>query len=196
MDKGIVPRSGIDTDAMWGFSHTKGWLFGYKLHMISSTDSIAIPLSADITTANVQDNQVYQVLTSSLPSTTLKKTHYMIADAGYDDQNLYDLSIRLGFQLVCPVRRYRTTPEERLDLIDFYESALGQAIYSKRGTSIEPLFEHIKSTFRINPVPVRGCDKVCSIVLLSVLLYQILVYFNCKMEKNNHKRAIKHMIGS
>jgi len=30
MDKGIVPRSGIDTDARWGFSHTRGWIFGYK----------------------------------------------------------------------------------------------------------------------------------------------------------------------
>ena len=35
---GVVPWSGIDTDARWGHSHTKGWLFGYKLHMISSTD--------------------------------------------------------------------------------------------------------------------------------------------------------------
>jgi hypothetical protein len=33
MTEGVVPRSGIDTDAMWGFSHTKGWIFGYKLHM-------------------------------------------------------------------------------------------------------------------------------------------------------------------
>ncbi len=32
-NKGIVPRSGIDTDARWGFSHTKGWIFGYKLHI-------------------------------------------------------------------------------------------------------------------------------------------------------------------
>ncbi len=30
MKKDIVPRSGIDTDARWGFSHTKGWIFGYK----------------------------------------------------------------------------------------------------------------------------------------------------------------------
>ena len=37
MIKGIVPRSGIDTDARWGFSHTKGWIFGYKLHITSST---------------------------------------------------------------------------------------------------------------------------------------------------------------
>jgi len=35
MKKGVVPRSGIDTDARWGFSHSKGWIFGYKLHMIS-----------------------------------------------------------------------------------------------------------------------------------------------------------------
>ena len=56
MNNGIVPRSGIDTDARWGFSHTKGWLFGYKLHLISSTGSTIVPLAADFTTANVQDN--------------------------------------------------------------------------------------------------------------------------------------------
>lgn len=54
MKEGIVPYSGIDTDAKWGFSHTKGWIFGYKLHMICSTDpsSTVLPLSADVTTAN------------------------------------------------------------------------------------------------------------------------------------------------
>ena len=30
--KAILPRSAIDTDARWGFNHTKGWIFGYKLH--------------------------------------------------------------------------------------------------------------------------------------------------------------------
>ena len=184
MAKGIVPRSGIDTDARWGFSHTKGWIFGYKLHMVCQVLVLfLVPLSADFTTANVQDNQVYPELASSLPSTMIKKTHYMAADPGYDDQNLYDLSMDLGFQLVCPVHRYKNTPQERINLLDFYESALGQVIYSKRSTSIEPLIEHIKSVFRIDQLPVRGYDKVCAIVLLSVLLYQILVYHNCKTEK-------------
>ncbi len=55
MIKGVVPRSGIDnTDARWGFSHTKGWIFGYKLHITSSTGSLIIPLSADFTQADVQ----------------------------------------------------------------------------------------------------------------------------------------------
>lgn len=194
MEKGIVPRSGIDTNAKWGFSHTKGWIFGYKLHMVSSTGSITVPLSVDITTANVYDNQVYPGLISRLPSITIKKIHYMTADPGYDDQNLYDLSMDLGFQLVCPVHRYRSTPQERINLIDFYESALGQVIYSKRSTSIEPLIEHIKSVFRIDPLPVRGYDEACAIVLSSVLLYQILVYYNCKTE-NENPMAIKYLIG-
>ncbi len=80
MKKGVVPCSGIDTDAKWGYSHTKkGWIFGYKLHLISSTDStIIVPLSADFTTANIPDKQLYEILTSSLPSsTTLKEILYI-----------------------------------------------------------------------------------------------------------------------
>ncbi|MDN5867783.1 MAG: transposase [Candidatus Nitrosocosmicus sp.] len=129
----------------------------------------------------MSDKPVYPDVISYLPPETLKKIHFMVADSGYDDKKLYDLSMTKRFHLVCPVRRYKKTKVERLKLIDFYESALGQVIYSKRSTSIEPLIEHIKSVFRIDPVPAIGCDKVRSIVLLSVLLYQMLVYHNCKM---------------
>ena len=82
------------------------------------------------------------------------------------------------------------------ELIDFYQSSLGQVVYSRRCISIEPLIEHIKSVFRIDPVSVRGYDKVRGIVLLSVLLYQILVYHNCMNGNNNPRRMIKYMIGS
>ena len=68
MKKGIVPRPGIDTDARWGYSHTKGWVFGYKLHIISTTGELVVPLTADVTTANVPDNKMYIPLTSSSSS--------------------------------------------------------------------------------------------------------------------------------
>ena len=45
--------AGIDTDAKWGYSKSKGWIFGYKLHMSCSTGNRIIPLSANVTTANV-----------------------------------------------------------------------------------------------------------------------------------------------
>ena len=59
MIKGIVPRSGIDTDARWGFRQdTKGWIFGYKLHQYGSWFDYST-IRADFTTGNIQDNQMY-----------------------------------------------------------------------------------------------------------------------------------------
>ncbi len=93
----------------------------------------------------------------------------MIADPGYDDKNLYEYSKKvLGIELVCPVERYKSTSKKRLELVCFYQSDLGQTIYSHRRISIEPLIEHIKSVFRIDPLPARGlsydicnCTFVC-----------------------------------
>jgi hypothetical protein len=198
MKDGVVPCPGIDTEAKWGYSHTKEWIFGYKLHMICSTDpsSTIVPLAADVTTANISDKPIYPDVVSYLLPETLKKIHYMVADPEFSGKKLYDLSMTKGFQLVCPVRKYKNTPVERLKLVDFYQSSLGQVIYSRRRISIEPLIEHIKSVFRIDPVPVRGFENVRGIILLVVLLYQILVYYNCKVLKNdNPRRDIKYMIG-
>jgi hypothetical protein len=192
MKKGEVPHSGIDTDARWGYSRTKGWVFGYKLHITSSTDSLIVPFSADFTTANIPDNQMYVPLASVLPD----GVQYAAADSGYDDQKLYDYSSNiLGIDLVCPIERYEHTSDDRLELMHFYESEIGQAIYSWRSISIEPLIEHIKSVFIIDPLPVRGYHKAAAVVLLSVLLYQIMVYYNCKAGKTNPK-SIKYVFGS
>jgi len=101
----------------------------------------------------------------------------------------------MGFRLVCPVQRYKNISEARLKLVGFYESDIGQTIYSLRNISIEPLIEHIKSVFRIDPLPVRGYAKACATVPLSVLLYNILVYYKFKTRKDN-PRAIKYMLGT
>jgi uncharacterized protein with PQ loop repeat len=205
MEKGIVPCPGIDTDARWGgYSHTKGWIFGYKLHLTTSTAStsgkeIIVPLTADVTTANVPDNRMYAPLTSlSSPSSvfSLSSLQYMVADPGYDDKGLYEYSKKvLGIDLVCPIERYKSTSKERLELVCFYQSTLGRTIYSLRRISIEPLIEHIKSVFRIDPLPALGFHAVSVIVLLSVLLYQIMVYYNCKKDNSNPK-SIKYMLGT
>ena len=136
---------------------------------------------------------------SSSPSSSvfsLPPVLHMAADPGYDDRKLYEYSKRiLGMDLVCPVERYESTSKKRLELVCFYESALGQAIYSRRRTSIEPLIGHIKSVFRVDPLPVRGFHAVSAVVLLSVLLYQIMVCHNRKIGKSNPK-SIKYMLGT
>lgn len=191
MKKNVVPYSGIDTDAKWGYSRTKGWVFGYKMHITSSTGSLIVPLSADFTTANIPDNKMYESITSSIPEGIVR---YVAADEGYDDHELYDFSRYRGLQLVCPIKRYKNTKQERLELIHFYESRLGQSVYSCRSISVEPLIEHIKDVFNIDPLPVRGFGNAKSIVLLSVLLYQMMVYYNYLTRRP--LRALKHMLGS
>src|SRR6185437_7549674 len=180
MKKGVVSCPGIDTGARWGYSHTKGWIFGYKLHLTCTTGEIGVPLTADVTTANVLDNRMHVSLTTHSSSVfSLPSALHMIADSGYDDKKLYEYGKKaLGVDLVCPLERYENTFKKRLDLVCFYQSTLGQAIYSQRRISIEPLIEHIKSVFRIDPLPVRGFHKVSAFVLLSVLLCQIMVYYN------------------
>ena len=142
MKKNEVPRSGIDTDARWGFSRTKGWVFGYKMHLACSTGSLIIPLSADLTTANISDNNMYESITASLS----EDVRYIVGDEGYDDHELCDFSRYRGHLLVFPLERYRhTTDNNRLALLQFYQSEFGQHVYLQRSISIEPLIEQIRT---------------------------------------------------
>ncbi len=185
-----------------GYSHTKGWIFGYKLHLTSTTATTAgkeiiVPLTADVTTANVPDNNMYIPLTSSSSSSvfSLPLVCYMVADPGYDAKKLYEYSKELGIDMICPIKRYKSTSKKRLELVCFYQSTLEKAIYNQRRISIEPLIEHIKSVFRIDPLSVQGFHVVSAIILLSVLLYQLMVYYNCMKNKSNPK-SIKYMLGT
>lgn len=189
--KGTVPRPGIDTDARWGFARTKGWVFGYKMHVCCSTGKLVVPLSARITTANISDNLRYRQLVEPLP----ESVRYIAGDLGYRDYKLYDYSRQRGIVLVCPIRRFRHTKKERLDLIRFYGSRKGQSVYRTRSVSIEPLFECIKETFGISSMPVRGFDNVSSYLLACVFVYQMAVYYNCIMG-SDRPRCVKHMLGN
>ena len=97
----------------------------------------------------------------------IKRTLYMSANPGYDDHELYNFSTDMGFQLVCPVKRYRNTPSDRIKLVEFYESDIGQTIYSLRSISIEPLIEHIKSVFRIRSIT---CERICQGIFSSTTI--------------------------
>lgn len=190
MKKNRIPVSGIDTDARWGFSKTKGWVFGYKLHMTCSAGRLVVPLSADFSTANIADNQMYESLVYPLAGWL----ENIIADPAYDDGKLYQSSKENNLRLVCPIKAYDGTPPGRLELVKFYESEEGQLIYSDRKVSIEPLFEILKSTFGIRTVPVHGREQSASFVLMCVFVYQIAVYRNCVMGVEN-PRHVKCMLG-
>jgi len=192
MKKKILPISGIDTDAMWGFSKTKGWVFGYKLHISCSTGKLVVPLSADYTTANISDNIPYRSLVVPIAGFV----ENVAADPAYDDGKLYRFTNDTCVaRLVCPIKRYKNTPQERLELVEFYNSKEGQMVYSTRKISVEPLFEILKDTFGIGTLPVRGFEMSASFVLSCVFVYQLIVYYNC-ITCNDRPRCVKRMLGN
>jgi hypothetical protein len=58
------------------------------------------------------------------------------------------------------------------------------------GISIESLMENIKYVFRIDPLLVPEFHMISAIILISVLLYHIMVYYTCNTDKSNPKSII------
>ncbi len=166
-----MPRLGIDSDARWGYSHAKGWIYIYKLHLTSTTSVLVVHLAANVTTDNVQDNKMYGSMMSSLCIFSSPSVSYMTSDpAEYDNKKLYEYSKKtLGIGLVCPVERYKSNSRKKFDLVCFYELILGpQFIYSQRGILVEPLIDPINSVFIIDQLPVYEFHMVSAIVLISL----------------------------
>ncbi|MFN3654495.1 MAG: transposase [Candidatus Nitrosotenuis sp.] len=139
MQKGRIPVSGIDTTARWGFSKSKGWVFGYKLHMSCSAGRLMVPLTACITAANVYDPHMYDSLVGPLAGLV----RHVAADSIYSGTELYEYSKKNGIVLVCPIKRYRHTKGERLKRYHLFRSRNGQRIICKR-SAIERQFDRIK----------------------------------------------------
>ena len=157
--------------------------------MSCSTGKLIIPLSADVSTANVHDSKMFETLVESLAGFV----ENVLADPAYDDGSLYHFSNKLHLRLITPIKQYPRTPPERIKLVEFYNSVMGQELYADRKISIEPLFQTFKDMFNIRTVPVKGLYNVKSFVLICVLVYQLAVYYNC-ITKVGNPRIVKRML--
>ena len=102
------------------------------------------------------------------------------------------ISIARGFELVYQVSEiYNHTSSNRLITVDTIlriRFRTGNLLLKK--LSVEPFIEHIQDVFKIDPLPIiRRRQKATGIVTLSVLLYQIIVYYNCKTRKECQKQS-------
>ncbi len=120
--------------------------------MSCSVGKLIVQLSACTSTANVHDSQKFQELLEPLSGLFQN----ILADPAYDDGSLYQFSNKKHLRLITPIKQYPRTPPERIKLVEFYNSVIGQDLYSQRKVSIEPLFEIFKDTFNIRTVPVKG----------------------------------------
>jgi hypothetical protein len=83
-EAGVVPHTRIDTQAHWTKSGWHGWVYGWKLHICCTAGDVWIPLAADLTPANVADNEKAPDLLEQLPLHRL----YVLGDLHYNTPEL------------------------------------------------------------------------------------------------------------
>lgn len=167
----------IDKDADWGKSEYKGWVFGYKTHLVSTSSfhKLPLPLYCEITPANESDRTLAK---SIFKEFWPKRIKYLLADKGYDDKNLRDRCLKSDAFLITPMRRYKHMHLERKKWLNFYRTKMIRKRYSQRAKTIEPLIGHIKELFNIEKLKIKGLKNVQSFLSLCVWIYQTLIYYN------------------
>ena len=83
-EAGVVPHTAIDTEAAWTKSGWHGWVYGWKLHVVAVVASVWLPVAADLTPANVADNDQALTLLPELPA----EVRFVLGDRHYNAPNV------------------------------------------------------------------------------------------------------------
>jgi hypothetical protein len=167
-EQGSVPHTSIDTEAAWGKSGWHGWVYGWKLHLVTSVAAVWIPLAAYLTPANVADNdeELIPALLGELPS----DTHFVLGDIHYNAPNVRQASEQDGRILVTP--QYGPYPHTD----DGKE--VRRIFHKLRSVAIENFNEQFKGIFDgHSPVPTKGLINTGRFILGAIFVYQLALLY-------------------
>jgi hypothetical protein len=161
-DAGVVPHTSIDTEAGWTKSGWHGWVYGWKLHLVTTVAHVWIPLAAELTPANTADNQLAPKLLDRLPP----DCRFVLADTSYNDPALYDHCATANRCLVATRRgRYPHTDDG---------VEVRRVFHQLRSHAIENFNGQFKGIFDAHgSVPTRGLVRTRRFALGAVLVYQL-----------------------
>ena len=169
-EKGEVPHTSIDTQAHWTKSGWHGWVYGWKLHVVvSAACKVWLPLAAEVTSANVADNEQAPTLIEVLPP----DLHFLLGDQHYHDQAL---SLQCGTRGCTLVTSFtgKNNPYPHHD--DGVE--VRKILHKTRSIAIENFNEHFKAVFDVHgSVPTKGLLATQRFVLGAVFLYQLAILY-------------------
>jgi hypothetical protein len=163
-EAGVVPHTSIDTEAHWTKSGWHGWVYGWKLHLVTTVASIWIPLAATLTPANVADNEEVLRLVPELP----EEVRYLLGDVHYNDPTLRG-RWETGDRLLITTKRGAYPHSD-----DGVE--VRRLFHQLRSHAIENFNEQFKGIFECHgQVPTKGLAATQRHILGAVLLYQLLL---------------------
>lgn len=144
-EKGEIPHSAIDTEAHWTKSGRRGWVYGWKLHLISVAAAVCIPLAADLTPANIADQDPAPALIWELPD----EVRYLLGDRHYHADPVED-ACQLSNRILV-TSHYGKYPHTDADM------QVRCVFHKLRSVAIENINGHFKGIFDAHgQVPTKG----------------------------------------
>jgi hypothetical protein len=161
-DAGVVPHTSIDTEAHWTKSGWHGWVYGWKLHLVTTVAAVWIPLAAELTPANAADNEIAPRLLGVLPSAV----RFVLGDTNYQDPTLHAACAEADRLLVATHRGPYPHTDDGVEV---------RRIFHKlRSLAIESFNEQFKGIFDVHgSVPTRGLVRTQRFALGAVFVYQL-----------------------
>lgn len=164
--KGEVPHSSIDTQAHWTKSGWHGWVYGWKLHIACAVAAVWIPLSAELTAANVADNEVAPALIQELPP----EARLILGDLHYNAPNVHEVCEQTNRLLVTT--RYGPYPHTDPGV------EVRRIFHKLRSLAIENFNEHFKGIFDGHgQVPTKGLRNTQRFALGAIFVYQLALLY-------------------
>lgn len=161
-EAGVVPHSSIDVEAHWTKSGWHGWVYGYKLHLVTSVAAVWIPLAATLTAANRADNEEAPALLAELPP----ELRFVLGDQHYHDPDLDAGCVAAGRILVTSQPGCYPHTDAGVEV--------RRVFHALRSRAIENFNGQFKAIFDCQrPVPTRGLVATRRYVLGAVLVYQL-----------------------
>jgi Transposase DDE domain len=170
-EKGEVPHTSIDTQAHWTKSGWHGWVYGWKLHIVvSAACNVWLPLAADVTSANIADNEQAPALIKVLPP----GLRFLLGDQHYHDQTLSQQCNQRGCVLLTSFTAKNNPYPHHDDRVE-----VRKILHKTRSIAIENFNEHFKAIFDVHgSLPTKGLVATQRFVLSAVFVYQLAILYS------------------
>lgn len=163
---GVVPHTSIDTEAHWTKSGWHGWVYGWKLHLVTTVAAVWLPLAADLTPANRADSEVAPRLVADLPA----EARFVLGDRHYNAPDVRAACARTERILVASqYGRYPHTDDG---------VEVRRVFHTLRSVSIENFNGQFKGIFAVQgQVPTKGLTNTRRFALGAVFVYQLTLWY-------------------
>lgn len=91
-----MPHTSIDTQARWTKSGWHGWIYGWKLHIVSVVAAVWFPIAAILTPANIAVSPPAPGLLREVPA----EVRFILGDRHYNTLDLRQICECADFLLV------------------------------------------------------------------------------------------------